>query len=199
MKTPLIFLTFIFLILASCVNSPKHEKQQADIPKALQENNSSRDFSRPSGDLIDKLYAEQVNNTPELKQLENTIQDLSKNQDDSMESFENFNTLNKLYYDHAKLHTNRFTDSVLREKIKMLIANSLANYNSIVSPHNDIIKLIEKKKTTLNDLHIALIIVKTLPVIAQYQKDHLPSTKPLADISKQQDAVIYKANTLLKN
>ena len=87
MKTPLIFLTFIFLILASCVNSPKHEKQQADIPKALQENNSSRDFSRPSGDLIDKLYAEQVNNTPELKQLENTIQDLSKNQDDSMESF----------------------------------------------------------------------------------------------------------------
>ena len=199
MKTPIVFLTFIFISLASCINSSKHEKQQADTPKALQENNDFRDFSRPSGDLIDKLYAEQVNNTPELKQLENNINDLSKNQDDSMESFQKFNTLNELYHDHAKLHANRITDSVLREKIKILIANNLAKYNSLVSGHNEICKSIKTKIITLNDLHNALKIAQTLPVIAQYQKDHLPSTKPLADISKQQDAAIDKANTLLKN
>jgi hypothetical protein len=201
MKTLLFFLTFIYLSCFSCSHPPKENKQVLETPKALQEKSSFEIKTRYSSqeDLAESLYKELVDKTPELKQLEKTIDDLNDSRFDSIHSFNKYNDQNNSYFNSVNEHANSIKDSLLREKMKTIIAKSLANYNSLVSPHTDLVAAIEKKKISLTDLHTALIITKTLPVIAQYQKEHLPPTKPLAEISKQQDAVIEKANTLLKN
>ena len=83
--------------------------------------------------------------------------------------------------------------------MQLLIANSLENYNSTISHHKDIVDAINKKKIMLNDLHTALMITKTLPVVAQYQKDYLPSTNPMENVSNKLDETIKNADSLLKN
>ena len=87
-----IITSFIFLTLASCDNPQTEDKPKHDTPKALQNKSYSLDIvsKRSSDDLVDRLYKELVDKTPELKQLEDKIDDLRKSKDDSTELFDNY-------------------------------------------------------------------------------------------------------------
>jgi hypothetical protein len=86
----------------------------------------------------------------------------------------------------------------LRDKMKILVANSLAKYNSLISTHTDLLKSIDTKGLTLNDLHTILKITRTVPLIEKYQKDKLPSSKSLEGFSKRLDEAINYTDTLIK-
>jgi len=200
MKTSIIISTLLFLTLASCDNPTTRGREKQETPKALEDKSSSLDISikRSDGDLVETLYTELVDKNPELKQLENKIEDLSKSEADSTKSFENYNLKNQAYYNSTSRHIEQIKDSLLRDKVKLLIANSLTNYNSSTSRHKDLLKSIETKNLTLSDLHTILKITKTLPVIEKFQKDNLPATKSLEEYLKQLDATIRYADTLSK-
>ena len=83
--------------------------------------------------------------------------------------------------------------------MKNLVQSGLSNYNSLTAPHNNILKSIASKETSLGDLHIALKIIKTLPVIGKYQKDNLPNTKSLEGYSQQQTKTINELQRLSGN
>ena len=50
----------------------------------------------------------------------------------------------------------------------------------------------------ISDLHIALKIFKTLPLIEQYQKNELPKTKPLEGYKESQKTVLNTLDSLTK-
>jgi hypothetical protein len=200
MKILRITTVFIFLAFTSC-NSPRiQEEPQKDTPKALEDKSSSLDIvsKRGSGDLVVSLYEELKDKSPELKDIETKIENLSKSEDDSTGLFDKYNGKNKSYYASAQSHVTQIGDSILREKMKGLIASSLTKYTSSISKQNDILKSIEKDNLTLADMHIVLKITRTLPLIEKYQHDNLPSTKSMEAFSKQLEQTIFYIDTLTK-
>ena len=194
--------TAILLTFISC-NSPRikeNQEQKQDTPEALQEDGKYDIISkRGSEDILESLYTELANKTPELEELENKLDTLAAGKGDSTKSFDRYNRKNQSYYSLADNHLKQINDSTLRKKMKTLIASSLIKYNSKIYRHTEIQKLIDSKTMTLDDLHQMLIITTTLPLIEKYQNDNLPATKSLSGYSKQLDKVIRIENWLLEN
>jgi hypothetical protein len=194
----LLFISF-FLIALSC-NRHKQQQQQ-NVPKALEGKKSSYSLisKRGNDDLVESLYSELADETPALKKLEEDIDAINSSKEDSLEQFQKFDSKNNSYYNSVQNHTGLILDSLLRERMKNLVQSSLSNYNSLTAPHNNILKSIASKETSISDLHVALKIIKTLPVIGKYQKDNLPTTKSLEGYSQQQTKTINKVKKLSGN
>lgn len=195
----LLFIPIAFMALLSC-NRHKQQPQQ-NVPKALEEKKVSYSLvsKRGNDDLVESIYSDLAEETPALNKLEEDIDAINNSKEDSLEGFEKFNSKNKSYYHSASNHTDYIQDSLLRERIKNLVQSSLSNYNSLTAPHDNILKSISSKATSLNDLHVALKIIKTLPVIGKYQKDNLPGTKSLEGYSQQQTKTINELQKLTGN
>jgi len=148
---------------------------------------------------VESLYSELADETPALKKLEEDIDAINSSKEDSLEQFQKFDSKNNSYYNSVQNHTGLILDSLLRERMKNLVQSSLSNYNSLTAPHNNILKSIASKETSISDLHVALKIIKTLPVIGKYQKDNLPTTKSLEGYSQQQTKTINKVKKLSGN
>ena len=191
---------FILLAFTSCDSPHIQEKPQQETPKALEDKSISSDIvlKRGSGDLVESLYQELEDKSPELKDLENKIENLSKNEPDSTESFYKYNGKNKSYYASAENHVTQIGDSVLRGKMKKLIESSLTSYKAGISRHNDLLKSIGENDLTLADLHVVLKICRTLPLIQSYQRNNLPTTKSMEDFSRQLEQTIKYMDTLTK-
>ena len=184
----------------SCRHSNKEAKHQQELPTPLKdEGNEIRLLSkRGSGDYLQSIYHDLVEKTPELQKFEESVSQLKERIGDSTYAFEAFDEKNKVYYSSADMHLKSISDSVLRESIEALVSNSLKNYDSSISQHKELLASLQQKNVTLDDLHEVLKITKTLTVIQQYQKDNLPSTKPLAGINQATDKVIKKIQTATK-
>jgi hypothetical protein len=200
MKVAVILLTVIFFSLAACTGSRAKDKQDKETPKALQDKSASLEFvsKRGTGDLLESLYNELAEKTPELKQLEDQVAAIRNSEDDSTESFKNYDAKNKSYFNSADHHAGKIKDSVLRDKIKLLIESSVTKYNASISLHTDLLKSIETKKMALSDLHQVLKITRTLPLIGDYQKDNLPPAGSLKGFQKELDKTIKDADTLTR-
>lgn len=146
-----------FLTFVSCNNQRAQGKPGNENPKALEDKNSSFKIAskRVPGDLMETLYQELADQTPELNEFERRLEILSDSENDSTRSFS--------IYDHKS------------------ILNS-----------------IKTKNITLTDLHTALKIIRTLPVIDKYQKNNLPATQPLQGYLNEVDKTIKQADTLIK-
>jgi hypothetical protein len=193
----LLFISMVLIIILSCNNN--RSQPQQETPKALDEKEKSYSLVTKRGydeDILESLYSELVDKTPELKKLEKDIDIIYSSTGDSLEAFTSFDSKNDRYYNSAGSHAQGIKDSLLREKMKTLIQASLSNYSSLTAPHNNLLKSIESKQATLADVHAALKIVRTLPVIAKYQKNNLPDTKPLEGLSQTLTKTISEAEKL---
>jgi hypothetical protein len=201
MRTSILIFSLLFLTLISCDNSRTEEQSKNDTPKALEDKSSSDVIVSKRGyeDFIESLYKELSDKTPDLKELEMQIDKLADSKSDSLEQFNKYDDKNKSYYQSAENHIEQIKDSVIKEKIKLLIQTSVTKYGSLISKHNDILNSIDKQTITLNDLHLILKITRTLPLIEKYQKDNLPTTKPLEEYSKQLNKTVQYADSLTKN
>jgi hypothetical protein len=200
MKSIIIISAFISFFFFTCKQQEGKEEPKPDTPKALQEKNSSGYLTKSRGeeDLVESLYSELVEKTPALKELEETIEKLDIQKQDSLKSFEKFNQKNTSYYSSAKQHLGQISDSLLRLKIKSIIDNSLNNYNSKIARHKSLVSILSSKDSNLTDLHIVLKLVKTIPLMEKYQVENTPSSKPIEEVIKDFDRAIQKANTLAK-
>ena len=200
MTIKIIASVILILIFACCNNNRTQEKPTQETPKALQDNTGSYELTSKRGydNLIESLYSELVNKNIDLKKLEEKIDELNKSKRDSSNSFYEFNEKNQSYFNAANTQISGIKDSLLKDKMKLLIAANLTKYNSTISKHNDLLKMIEAKNLSIADLHTVLKIVKTLPLIDHYQKENLPNIKSLEGYIKQQDEVIQLADTLSK-
>jgi hypothetical protein len=200
MKILIIIPVFIALTVTSCDHPRTQEKQPQEAPKVLDDESVSSDIvsKRGSGDLVESLYQELENKSPELQDLEAGLENISKTEPDSIKSFDRYNGKNKSYYGSAENHVTQIGDSVLRDRMKKLIAGSLVKYNSVISRHDDLLRSIRADNLTLADLHVVLKITRTLPLIEKYQRDNLPSTKSMEGISGQLEQTIVSLDSLTK-
>lgn len=199
MKTLTTIAPIVMLIFIAC-NNQQDNAPTPETPKAL-EKNTSDEISiskRMPDDLVESLYKEQIDKTPALKDLEQKIDQLSQGKGDSTASFYKYDEKNQSYYNAASNHLHQVKDSLLRKKLESLIAASLTSYNTKSSRHTSLIATIDPKTSTLNDLHTMLKVVRTLPLMEQYQKDHLPSTQPIENYLRQLDGSIQLTDTLMK-
>lgn len=195
-------MTLILFLSASCRNQRNKQAVSPGTPAALQEKSSSNDIgfskSRYEDDLVEKLYSELLEKDPGLKKLERTIEDLNEQKSDSAVNFEKFDSKNTSYYNAALQHIGRISDSVLQLKIKALIDNSLSSYSKKIAGHKNLVSLVNSRDITLQNLHILLKIVKTLPMMEKYQSENTPSTRPLEKVVHNFDKAIQQADSLSK-
>lgn len=201
MKKLILISTVILVTFVSCDNARKKENQEQkqETPIAMQEEASFEIGSkRGYEDIIESLYKELAEKTPELKDLESKLDALSVGKSDSTEQYDKYNGKNQSYYNSADNHLNQINDSTLRKKMKSLISASLTKYNSKVYRHTELLKSIDKKAKTLNDLHEVLIITTTLPLVEKYQNNNLPTTKSINGYLRQLDKAVQIENSLLE-
>ncbi len=198
MSNKLFVLSFLVIILVSCNNKRKQESPKKEIPKALEVNKSSIEirYLKSYDDLIESLYSELVNKNMDLKEVEERIDKLKSSKKDSIDVFDNFINKNQSYFSSANSQIEGISDSVLRNRMRNLIEGNMTKYNSSIVKHNELLKMIETNNLTVSDLHRILKIVRTLPLMEEYQKENLPGTNSLEGYINRQDEAIKLAETL---
>ena len=82
------------------------------------------------------------------------------------------------------------------KKIRGLINKSRYNYLDTVDNWNALDSMVTRRTTTLNDLHTLLKLIKTLPLIEEFQKNHAPPATPALGIIREYDSIITRLDSL---
>ena len=200
------YLHFVFclLIISACKNA-RHGSPTTDVPKeeaipeALQEKSSSYTFSKRSGeDMVNELYQEQVQNDSALKKLEIALVEFYNAKGDSLEAFKKFDSKNQTFYHSANTNLTAIHDSTLLQEIKLLVEQSNTKYRNSIAGVNSLLKGIDLKTATIEELHVALKIVRTLPQIEAYQKKNLPPIKSIESVVSSADQIIAREKIAIK-
>ena len=182
-----LLLPFIILLLISCSQKNPQTQQQNNVPKALEENKV--DFSvvskRYDNDIVQSLYAEFLKEDKDLSKFEDGIEKNNSDKPDSLEYFHSFVDKNTSYYSSADRYLSSIKDSVLKNRIKQILTESNNRFESGLAQHNNLIQQIEIKENQLSDLHFAVKIIKTLPVMERYQRENRPSLNPIQTINNE--------------
>lgn len=191
----------LFILVSSCKQQQNQPLPPADNPAAFEDKNGSdllyskRAYNT---DMVDALYKELLEKDKTLKVLEEAIDNLDSQKSDSLDLFAKFDEKNLSYYNSAQNHVAAIKDSVLRLKMKAMVDNSLAAYNTKITTHKNLVDLLNSKHDEISNLHIVLKIVKTLPLAEQYQAENIPSTKPAEKLIGIYNKLIQQADTLSK-
>ena len=189
----------ILISFAACKQRSPQPKDEQVVSEALEKGNKSGGLTKRKADnIVVAMYNELVDKTPELQQLEKEIGQAREMTVDSLAAFNEYDRKNLNYYASAKSMTSHFHDSTLRKTLVATIESSIAKYNQRVANHETLRNLVISKNLTVNDLHIVLQIMRTLPVIEQYQQKNLPPAKPLQETNKQLDELIKKMDAATK-
>lgn len=193
----------LFMCTLACNEPRSQQVKEAELPeppKALQDDRKeySLKSSRSSNDLVEELYAELLEKDNTLKNLEDKLRNLQQSEADSTGTFAVFNEKNNKYHDAASPYLSRIQDSLLRERIKQILSNSLARYKSSTAVHQQLLKQIETNKTSLNDLHVAVQLVSTLSMMERYREENMPDKLSLAGFILEQQKARKMAEQQLK-
>ena len=194
----IIAITTIIVIISSCEDSSQRKTDRDQVPKALQE--ESADVSliskRSGNDLVESLYDELVAKDKDLKDLENEIADLKKN--DFTAAFTIYDQKNKSYYSSSETYISQIKDSMLKERISVIVHKSTDAYSRQTASYKSLQEKLDSKFALLSDLHYILKLTSTLPLIEKYQKENMPSTKPVENVLKEVDETIKKVDAASK-
>lgn len=195
-----IILPLTALVLALCACTTKANRTQpADVPKPLQTDNSYSELRKGRyGDLVDQLYADLVKQSTDLKQLDARLEDLDEQKRDSTAAYSKFDQQNESYYDAAQRRAGAIGDSVLRTQVLAIVKQSSQRYSGITSRNESLQSTLNEKTRAIEDSHEALKVLLTLPVMQQYQKEHLPSTKSMEDLLREMEELKKEVDALKK-
>ncbi|RKR08288.1 hypothetical protein C8C83_5525 [Flavobacterium sp. 90] len=181
------------IILTSCRDNETTQRNSEE-PKAFEEKSIDIGRFRKGNDLVEDLYQELVDKSPELTSLENELSQLNKR--DTVNIFYNYNQKSNDYYRDAKNQINNITDSVMKQKILNLITKSNDKYVSQKADLKNLMNTINEKRNEINNYHSALKIILTIPLIEQYQKQHLPNKAPYEKVIKKEDLLFEKIKNI---
>ncbi|MBN2612345.1 MAG: hypothetical protein JXB00_12370 [Bacteroidales bacterium] len=204
MKNKIFWHVFIsLLLLFSCSGNKTKNDTQAiaeQTPDVLV--NTKTEISsltkRYSSDIIQNLFSEAVGKDPELKDLSDRINTISKLKNDSLATFREYDNNNSAYFTVANNYMNQLNDSVLRDEFKEIFNVMEAKYRNSISQHDSAIKNLDHKTEILNDWDIILKLSVTAPMIINYQKNELPDLNTLNNINTMYDTLIKETRTFSK-
>lgn len=175
------------MLLISC-NGRKEQDEVPEVqnPEALQDKSELRSLTRKGSDLVDELYAELVEKSPELKELEKELADFEEVPSVTQNLFYRYDVKSNQFYANANGFASDIKDSISKKKILAFIENSSKKYDSKTKELQALVKEIENSENTIKDNHTIMKIVLTLGILEKYQNENLPKTdKFLETIEKQ--------------
>ncbi|NIG54049.1 hypothetical protein [Chitinophaga sp. Cy-1792] len=196
-----IFLLFALVFgMASCDSNRPEKVPPPQTPQALEDKGKSSYeilSKRGPDDLIESIYMELAEKDSTLARLEEGMKDLNSSKDDSTASFRGYDDKIAAYYQYAARTMSEMKDTVLRDKLKVMMADSEKHYKTFSARHHSLMDTITRNEDRISDLYIMVKVVKTLPVIEKYQRDKLPGTKQLEGFIHAQRRVINLEDSLV--
>lgn len=188
----------IALFLSSCSGRQQHE--QVPNPEEAMESKTilSEGYDRRSKNYLEKLYNEIIRTDTSLQNLENWLEEIVKSQGDSLQTFNNYQTKNNEYYRSAANYASDIKDSILKQHVKKMIADSDTFFKQQIKTHADLSTQIQRQNIYLSDLHFALMIYATLPLIQQYQQTNIPDISPMKSYLAEQKSISQKIEKVLE-
>lgn len=186
-------LPFILLIIACSCSARKKETPAILDSKKI---DVSGIYKKRGADLVDALYDEMVSNSEELKKLEQEIKQMKATLPDSLETFKTYHEKSAQYYESAEKKANSISDSVLRQSVLDLIKRSRQNYRDSIAPLSQLDSLIQRRAMAIDNLHQALKLASTLPVIEEFQHSNRPDTFSATNLTVKLDLLIAKLDSL---
>lgn len=194
LKTSAYILVFLSLtILFYCGSNTTDSVPGQETPKALQDDVLS--YKRSGKSLMEDLYDELVTKSPELKTLEDNLDILRKKETDLKEAFDKYDSKSHHYY-NSTARANSISDSLLRKKIEALLTSSQKKYSAKKSEIGSLLAAAASNNASLQDHHLVLKIVLTLPLMEEYQNDNLPDGKNYSEFTADQKKVIKEIGKL---
>lgn len=191
------FLAIIFATgLLACQANDSHSSAttsatKEETPEALQGSdmyelkNSMR--GKYEDNLVDELYEEVVSKDLELRALEKALEMNARQKEMLQQQFTRYDNKSSRYYSSADRLLSSLQDSLLKQKMQLLINANQQNYSSQTSSLQQLLAASTVKSASIEEYHTVLKITKTLPFLATYQKNHLPSAKPYQELKQKLD------------
>ncbi|RYZ51215.1 MAG: hypothetical protein EOP49_12230 [Sphingobacteriales bacterium] len=193
-----IVLSIYILVSTSCSRSePDAVVPPAHTAKVLSDDKYSS-FSR-GNDPVAELYSDLADRTPELKDMDAAIAKLPLMEAEATKAFQTFEEHNRSYYRSAGSHASSLADTLLRMKLQAAIEKSIAAYDALSLEHRTILKQTEQENIRIRDLYLVLQLIRTMPLIEDYQKSGLPPVKPLMEHLQKAKKVSGRIETLTSN
>ncbi|MGL4364680.1 MAG: hypothetical protein ACRCSB_05705 [Bacteroidales bacterium] len=193
----------LFIVLFSSILSFTACKKQAvtqeakpvpaPIPVALTENKiKSYSYSRGGEDLVEELYEELMKTSPDLQQIEEDLENITKEKVENEAITSSFFGKATNYYRAANQHINQIKDSTLKKKMLGMIEAREANFKKQTQELTQLLQKMDTNEYSLSDYHAVLKITKTLPLIESYQKSNLPDAKGIKKVILKQEELMKK-------
>ena len=181
MKNYILAYSLLLLCFYACNEDAAYKpKKSKGIPVALQERSVEvGSLKSKDTDLIEVLYKEILDKDPALQQIEKDIDALNTHKDDSLKSYALYDKNNTDYYRIYATHLNNIKDSALRLSMKRLLDSSTLQYKRKIAAQRTVFDSTNTLYNTLNDLHWALKLSKTLELMETYQNNNIPDTTTL--------------------
>ena len=149
-------------------------------------------------DILERLYSEVVDRNTSLKQLEKELVEHEEQHAELRSRFETYNQPSTQYYGAASQKLKGIRDSSLSKRIRGLVIQSEDNYRLRTSELNRLRVLLQEKSISIEEYHIALKIITTLPEIEKHQKEKLPSVQEFDALLRKMEESRQKLETRTK-
>ena len=179
----------LFAICFSCNRSPSIHSpaKQPETPKPLQDD--SKDVSilskRTPDDLLGSIYSDLVEKNADLKALEDQRKHFNEGREDSLQAFNNYDSKSNNYYRSAFETLDRIKDTVIKQRLRVLLVNSQKKYADKISKYTSLINKMHNEDTSTSNYYLTLQLAATLPVIEDYQDKHLADGKSVEAIASE--------------
>jgi hypothetical protein len=200
MKKIAISIILVFAILSCNHNHDNSIDGKKETPKALQDKKIDLgDISKRYNDnLVNELYHGQVSERKDLKDLESLIENTNTKKDDVIELFLSFKSKNDDYYNAATNYIQTISDTILRARLNSIIKASSDKYKGRTKNIETMIQQIESRNMSINDYHIAMKLIVTLPLIEDFQKSNIPQDSIFTELYREQGVLLNKIDKMTK-
>lgn len=173
----------LFAVFFGC-SAPK--QNEADVPQAFQEGTVLTDIKRSSlrseygGDLVEALFAEEVERDTALARLVKNLDGEPRLHAKGTEAFDTFDTHITGYHGDALGHYKGIRDTVLRAGARTADSTALAHYQRLVAGHRTTLSQYDSLAMRNRDLLTVLKLRLSRSAMETYRDKNLPD-KSLLD------------------
>lgn len=148
--------------------------------------------------MMDNIYYDIVKKDPTLQKLEEQLQHFNAGFPDSLIKFNEYTNKSTAYYSSANESLNTLKDTVLRDQLRALLADSKSKYMGKISRFSNLIAHIDSNRIKIEDYHNVLKVVTTMLVIEKYQDNAMPDITSTANMANEAQRLRAKTYQLVK-
>lgn len=147
-------------------------------------------YKRNGDDIIQRLFNEALEKDQRLKSLTLRIENVEQFKNDSLENYQDYITNNEAFFRTLERYATQIQDSIMRNELNAMIKIVELKYEKSIAKHKSISELIKKRESDLTDQVIAMKILVTEPMMANYMRNELPELKKIEAIVEVYDSLI---------